>query len=496
MKEVIQKMNPPGILKPNRGAVFSAIGKVFGKVNGDALKAFNAHFPYLSDSEKLAQHGKALSIPRVSYDTDEEYRKRVTAAAFYLANAGDRTYTISQLKEHFGERYILDEQFLQITLKVLDLTDADKRWLREFLDGTLNPNILIAMFELFDFSDTVLVQVQESPQVSLVKQEQDIYTNGLRYDGRIKYDHGKEITFDGIGTYSGSWKYNQFIPQKGTVSDSIRIPESYSGSRTYGGEIHYSGDAPLYAPMDTPNPASYGDGNQEDTLAIQVGISTSDTAALEPRYDGQLRLDGQVSYGGIQPSVIDAIDITITNRVSHTETVEIAEQSPPLAMKKTELDVYPAGLRYDGRINYDHGQVLRFDGAGTYGGAWNYCNIIPRKGTVIDEIHGDIPNPASYNSNTDTDTIHAQLALQALEDRAAIQPLYNGLFRYQGHILHGDTLPACIDMDMVLRVIKPFRYDGKKKYYSMPYGGITKYDGTATYGGATYKGDTSMEEEV
>jgi hypothetical protein len=126
----------------------------------------------------------------------------VTAAAFYLANVGNRTYTISQLKEHFGERYVLDEQFLQISLKILDLTDAEKKWLREFLDGTLNPNILIAMAELFDFSDTVLIQ--ENPLVSLVKSEQDVYTNGLRYDGRIKYDHGKELTYNGNGTYNGA----------------------------------------------------------------------------------------------------------------------------------------------------------------------------------------------------------------------------------------------------------------------------------------------------
>jgi hypothetical protein len=294
VKELMQKINPPGILKPNRGSLFSVIGKVFDQVNGDALKAFNAHFPYLSDLEKLAQHGKALSIPRVPYDTDEEYRKRVSAAAFYFANAGDRTYTISQLKEHFGDRYILNEQFLQVSLKVLDLTDADRKWLREFLDGTLNPNILIAMAELFDFSDTLVMQ--EAPRVSIIKSEQDVYTNGLRYDGRIKYDHGKEITYDGNGTYNGAWKYNQCIPQKGTVSDSIRIPESYTGSWTYGGEIHYSGNAPLYAPMDTPNPASYGAGN-DDTLDIQVGISTSDTAALEPRYDGRLRLDGRINMG-------------------------------------------------------------------------------------------------------------------------------------------------------------------------------------------------------
>jgi hypothetical protein len=339
MKDLIHRINPLGLLKPNRGALFSTIGTVFDRVKSDAEQAFFAHFPYLADIKKLEQHGKALSIPRLSYDTDEEYRKRVSTAAFYFANAGDRSYTISQLKEHFGDRYILNEQFLQISMKVLDLTDADKKWLREFLDGTLNPNILIAMAELFDFSDTVVIQ--ETPRVSLIKQEQDVYTNGLRYDGRIKYNHGREITYNGSGTFDGTWKYNQFIPQKGMVSDSIRIPESYAGSRTYGGEIHYSGDAPLYAPMDTPNPATYNGSGNDDELSVHMSIHVQDTAALEPRYDGRVRLDGQVTYGGIQSSIIDNSDLKITNRVSHRETIEITDHSPPLDMTKSERDVYP-----------------------------------------------------------------------------------------------------------------------------------------------------------
>jgi hypothetical protein len=137
---------------------------------------------------------------------------------------------------------------------------------------------------------------------------------------------------------------------------------------------------------------------------------------------------------------------------------------------------------------------MRFDGIGTYGGAWKYCNIIPRKGTVIDEIHADIPNPASYNRDTDTDTIKEHLTLQRLEDRAVVQPTYNGLLRYQGSIQYGDTGMPIIDMDM-MRIVKPFRYDGKKKYYIMPYTGLVTFDGLAIYGGGeTYKGDTIIEE--
>jgi hypothetical protein len=193
----------------------------------------------------------------------------------------------------------------------------------------------------------------------------------------------------------------------------------------------------------------------------------------------------------------DAGDITITNRLPQSDTITILDQTPTMDMTKTERDVYPAGLRYDGRINYDHGQVLRFDGAGSYGGGWKYCNILQREGTVVDEIHGDIANPASYNSNLDTDSIAAQVTMLREEDRAVIRPLYNGLFKYQGYILHGNALPALIDPDMLLCVRKPFRYNGKKKYYTIPYEGLAQFDGSLSYGGGlTYKGDTISEEVV
>ena len=132
MKELIQRINPPGLIQPNRGALYSTIGTVFDRVKSDAEQAFFAHFPYLADRQKLLQHGKSLSIPRFAYDTDEEYRKRVAAAAFYYTNAGSRAYTINQLREHFGSRYTLIEEFLKVHVKVFDFTDEDKVWLRNF----------------------------------------------------------------------------------------------------------------------------------------------------------------------------------------------------------------------------------------------------------------------------------------------------------------------------------------------------------------------------
>jgi hypothetical protein len=50
-------INPPGLANKNRLALFSTIGGIADTVRAGALKAFNAHFPYLADGAKLAEHG-------------------------------------------------------------------------------------------------------------------------------------------------------------------------------------------------------------------------------------------------------------------------------------------------------------------------------------------------------------------------------------------------------------------------------------------------------
>jgi hypothetical protein len=97
-----QTVNPPGINKPNRLALFSAIGDTAEKVRADALKAFNAHFLYLADSAKLEEHGKALIIPHLADDTEQEFRDRVSTASFFLMRAGERAYIREQLQARFG----------------------------------------------------------------------------------------------------------------------------------------------------------------------------------------------------------------------------------------------------------------------------------------------------------------------------------------------------------------------------------------------------------
>lgn len=140
--ELIEKtIAPTGIQKKNRRSIFKTIGDVGAKIKQDALTAFNAHFPYVADEKKLEEHGQALLIPHLLHDGAEEYRNRVATASFFLSKAGERGYILSQLEAHFGNRYVLSESFLNVYVKVLDISESDRQWVRQFLDELLNPVI-------------------------------------------------------------------------------------------------------------------------------------------------------------------------------------------------------------------------------------------------------------------------------------------------------------------------------------------------------------------
>jgi hypothetical protein len=142
IKDLIENtINPPGILKKNRRALFLVIRDIAEIVRKDALTAFNARFPYLADSRKLQEHGDALLIPRLLHDTETEYRERVAAASFFLMKAGERQYIMGQMEERFTARYKIIEEFLNVHLKAADLAYDERVWALELLDSLLNPNI-------------------------------------------------------------------------------------------------------------------------------------------------------------------------------------------------------------------------------------------------------------------------------------------------------------------------------------------------------------------
>jgi hypothetical protein len=342
---------------------------------------------------------------------------------------------VNQLREHFGDRYTLIEEFLNVHVKVLDFTDEDKTWLRNFFDSTLDPNILIALTEWFNFVE--VVALGDIPLMRAERKDRDVYPRGLRYDGRIRYDHGQEIRFDGSGTYNGALKYRTITPKQGTVLDFVKIAESYNGVRTYGGEIPYTGDTEVWAPEAIANPATYGSGKDDDALGIQINQRVQDQAELYPTYDGCVSYGGVLTYGGIQPDMVDEARIEITQRVAHLDAGVIADETSITKIYKQDQDIYPSGLRYDGRIKYDHGIAPCYDGKTRYNGEIPYKKIIPKKGTIIDSDHGDIPNPATYQSASgEQDALNAAVRLQLFEEQVAIQPRFDGKVWYGGAVTY------------------------------------------------------------
>ncbi|WP_020613218.1 hypothetical protein [Sediminispirochaeta bajacaliforniensis] len=328
---------PPGIEKKNRGSLFSVLGKVFGVVRNDAQTALFARYPYLCDDAALNKHGKALFVPRLPGDTSEEYRLRVTAASYFLSKAGERVYVKGQLTGHFGDRYLLTEEFLQVYVKVLNLSDADRMWLWSFLDETLNPNVELTIADWFRYVERVVLGDQSL--VSVITKDRDVYPRGLRYNSRIRHDHGFRQMFDGAATYGGGWLHNQFHPVVGTMLDEVAIPEQYQGSRTYGAEIDYIGSSLLLVPLTIPNPATYSS-TGGDVLQAEVDVSLSDRATIVAHHDGRLLYQG-LSYGSVQDAIIDT--------------------SMPFIVRHHR--------RFDGRMRYwcsPYDGLLRHDGVKSY----------------------------------------------------------------------------------------------------------------------------------
>ena len=111
---IAQNVNPLGMEKKNRGALYRVIGRVLGKLSDDAQRAFKAHFPYLADEAKLAEHAQSLYIPHMDDDSAGEFRNRVATASFFLSRAGERGYILEQLRARFGDRFTCKEEFLKL----------------------------------------------------------------------------------------------------------------------------------------------------------------------------------------------------------------------------------------------------------------------------------------------------------------------------------------------------------------------------------------------
>ncbi|MDR0375249.1 MAG: hypothetical protein LBH85_05940 [Treponema sp.] len=236
VKDLIEKtVNPPGIHKKNRRSLFGAIRDIGERVRADALTAFNAHFPYLADSAKLEEHGAALLIPRLLEDTEEEFRERVAAASFFLMRAGERGYIAEQLDAHFGNTYIAREEFLRVFVKVIGLSERDRRWLLEFLDSLINPNVRLTVSEWVPFIDAVLSD--ETRNIRLLYGMSDSFREGsLKYGGGAARDDM---------TAALSMATLDAAAMNEEANFGMRLRHKYDGRHKFDGSFKYNGGALL-----------------------------------------------------------------------------------------------------------------------------------------------------------------------------------------------------------------------------------------------------------
>ena len=280
MKDWIQKnIDPPGIEKKNRGSLFSVIGRVFESVKNDAEKAFKAHFPYLADMTVLHRHGKSLGIPELPNDSEEEYRERVSTASFFLSRAGERGYILEQMRRHFGENFVLKEEFLRLYLNIAEMSEADRGWVHSLLDELLNPNISLTIAEWFHFIEEL--PMNEIFTLRAKRKDSDSFGGQFVCNGQFYCDHGKEILCDGTWECNDTIHCDAYFPVIGTVSDYIIEEVIADGSRVCSGSFNCSGHEEVYSPMGLTEPLMLSGGMSESLLT---------TIAAEP-FEDRMQVD-------------------------------------------------------------------------------------------------------------------------------------------------------------------------------------------------------------
>jgi hypothetical protein len=274
---------PVGRQTKKRGSLFAVIERAFELVKNDAQKAFNAHFPYMADPDKVAEHGKALLIPRFPNDTDAEYQKRVAAASFYFSQAGERGYITGQLSAHFGDRFSTKEEFLKLYVKIVSLDDDDIDWAFGFLDAITDPNILFIFVDVELFKD--------------ILDTYDLLT--------LSADTVLSDTFPGC---------NELLLEYSEIHlDEHLAPEDKGLAYTYNGALRYNGQARFNNDnrnnnYDKAGVLTLGDAvESQDTFWLSKGVSLTD--AYNQTSTGAFRYDGTRSYGGASA---DTCQIIIT----------------------------------------------------------------------------------------------------------------------------------------------------------------------------------------
>jgi hypothetical protein len=235
--------------------------------------------------------------------------------------------------------------------------------------------------EIFFFTEEFFVE--DVLQIIMRRSMSDNFNNGLKYNGRGKYDGHTlnsteivKIKYDGSSKYDGSIKYigKQEIPAESYVIvpfkyrsgirdvftanipqnyvDHARSRTKYNGAAKYNGEKNYSGfgENSFYDLLVAKNVQNIEDNEvTAETLAIQVNKALDEHFNTHNRYDGYSRYNGEAKYRAAKES------FTIVGEgAGVADAVTMAEA---FSVGKRYLRKYDGTYKYDGEILYN-GNVL------------------------------------------------------------------------------------------------------------------------------------------
>lgn len=216
------------------------------------------------------------------------------------------------------------------------------------------------------------------------------------------------------------------------------------------------------------------------------------------RYDGSFLYNGQDDYSGGSRWALFKLtaDIGENQGVGNEELdrlIRLVNRAKPVRSKMREVgyqatvaddaqlsdaqqvtvdhtlaEVRPAGLRYDGSINYDQATKLarapqHYDGSALYDGFLAYDGLEPQHSWDV----------TGHRYDNDWDWMSAGLEVALEDEQEVIEVLYDGRGAYEGALTYGGPQPLAVDA-AALEVTWRRRHNGR-----LSYNGAHRYQGSA-----------------
>jgi phage tail P2-like protein len=184
---------------------------------------------------------------------------------------------------------------------------------------------------------------------------------------------------------------------------------------------------------------------------------------------------------------------------------------------RQDVDIYPGGLRCDGRFLCDQGKMTLCDGSLKCDGAWTCVDSLPALGTIYDTVQASIFPDGTYRCDGSFDCSGYIKIYDPIKITGPIMPkagtedtirMSQGLDPFEDHVyfVHvcggawncdGNNLVPIIDAPIKLRIITPVRCDGTRTPSCSTCDGTWVCDGSHTcFDGWYCSGDIITEEGV